>query len=810
MNKKLLSATIVLVFVCSLAPVSTGSSNGIYSSASGCGSSYCHGGSGGATVSISGLPSSYTPGQSYTIQVAVSGGPSGSNGGFSLEVDKGQFSTGMGIMAVKVNSAGDSATHTTNSYRSWGLTWTAPSAGSGTANFGVAGNAVNGDGSATSLDDWDTATYQVPESGGSQPNNPPTVTNLQLSPTDPVTTDTLTLTYNYQDQDSDPESGTVIHWYRNSSHVAALDNSTTVSPSFTTKGDSWYAEVTPSDGEDQGVMETSPTLNVINSIPNVNSASILPNSATEDDNLSLSVTSSDADNDQNTISGIEWYLDGAKVAAFDNDEEIPSVAIRYGDVWYAKVKVNDGEVDSDWFTTLNVTIGSNNLAPTVTNVDVGGPYFTTDDLIATASATDPNNDDITLEWEWIGTTYTTDTVPSSATTKGESWKVKVRATDGALYSDWVESASIVIQNSPPVLNSLSIDQDVIYFQNEATYTFDAEDADGDNLVPIEVWSLDGSELTLILKVTDSDSSNSNELEDVVEIINSPPTVSYDGLSSQNALSDLSPFVTTNDAKGDAVTLNWTWMRNGFLTEFEVDTIPADRIAPGDTWVAMVTPNDGFEDGEVLAIEFTITNLPPTATITAPDLLVRGLMVEFSATDSTDLDGSIDNAIWKIDGVPVHQGLTYKFIMPESIILEVKVFDDLGESSISESTFSSQAPPLATNLEAVVDGTDVKLSWTGDAEMWAISHNGEVVGTTAEQKYSFSPSLSGSHQFNVYPIVDGQQITIDSVSSISSVELSAGSAPDTPGPSESAGMVVSIILILIGVAGVVSTSLFRRD
>ncbi len=811
MNKGVISTFIILILLCSVLPTSEGSSNGKFNSASGCGSnSSCHGPSGGATVSMSGHPSSYTAGQTYTLSISVTG-PSGNNGGFSLEVNKGQLSTGgIGIMAVKVNSAGTSATHTTNSYRSWSVDWTAPSSGSGTVTFDVAGNAVNGMNGADNGDEWDTATYQVQEAGGSQPNNPPTATNLQLSPANPVTTDTLFLSYTYDDQDNDTELDSQIHWFRDNVHITALDDSMTVSPTFTTKGESWYAEVTPSDGEDSGTMKTSPTLTVINSMPVIESASINPSSATEDDNLSIIMTSSDADGDSRSISGIEWYLDGSKVSAFDGDSEIPSVAIRSGDVWHSRIKVNDGEVDSNWFTTLSITIGSNNQPPVIDSVSIQGTFTTVDDLVATAAASDPNQDTISLEWQWPGSTITTDTLPSYLTSKGESWKVMVRATDGALYSDWVESNSVIIQNSQPELITMNIDQETIFFQSEATYTYEAYDADGDTLIPVETWSLDEDELTLSLKVRDTEFSNSNDLSDTVIIINSPPTVSYSGPTIQTALQDLSPIVETGDANNDDVTTSWEWYRNGFLTSFESNFVPSSSIAAGDIWLAHVTPNDGIENGTVIEIYFSISNINPTALISTQDDLVRGMMVTFSAMDSTDEDGSIVNAIWSIDGVTVHQGLTYSFIMPDSIELEAKVFDDMGASDTYESTYSSQEPPLAVDLQIEIDGTEVALSWKGNAEMWAVAHNGEVVATTSENEYRYSPSLSGSHTFSVYPIVDNQQITIDSATSFGDVDLDAGTIPDAPGPSESLGLIFSIILMLIGIGGVSYSFIQRRD
>ena len=131
-------------------PTMEGKQNGIHNQAgSGCS---CHYGS-TATLSEN-FPSTYTAGQTYSIQISASGGVSGSNGGFNVVVDKGTLSTpGTGIMSVKVDSSGQSATHTTNSYRSWSFDWTAPSTGSGTTSVDIAVLTANGN-NANSGDGW--------------------------------------------------------------------------------------------------------------------------------------------------------------------------------------------------------------------------------------------------------------------------------------------------------------------------------------------------------------------------------------------------------------------------------------------------------------------------------------------------------------------------------------------------------------------------------------------------------------------------------------------------------------------------------
>ena len=807
MRMKLATVLLVSILMASTLPTSIGYSNGKFNSgSSGCS---CHGYN-VVTVSMSGQPSAYNPGTTYTLQIS-SGGGSGS-GGFSLDVNKGTLSTGVGIGAVKVNGAGNSATHTTANYRSWSVDWTAPSAGSGPVQFDISTVSANGNGRQGG-DTWGDTTITVPEGGSPPSNNAPSISNLQLSPLNPVTADTLTLTYSYQDSDNDPESGTQIRWYKDGQLVTSRNDQTTVPFSLTTKGEAWNVTVTPSDGTDNGTPVDSSNIIVINSIPVVNTAEITPSDALESDNLTLIHISSDADNDVVTISDTEWYVDGSKVSAFDGDTTIPSVAIRDGDVWYAKIKVNDGETDSDWFTTPDVNIGSDNTPPIITSVSItGGPHYTTDDLIATAQATDVDNDELSYEWDWPGTAggVASSTLPSFYTSKGESWKVRVRVTDGEEYSEWMESSAVIIRNSAPVLMNLEIDQDEVYFQNETTYTYDAYDADGDQLQATETWSNDGEIVTLTLSVYDDEMDNSNSLNDTVILVNSLPTLSYDGPLSQTALVDLAPSIISEDANGDNVILNWTWMRNGFMTD-EIDTsIPANKLGAGDIWTLMVTPNDGEDDGPMLVVDFTITNTPPIATISSPDSLIRGALVTYSASDSSDVDGAVVNAVWSIDGVIMHSGMTYTFVMQDEVTIELRVIDDLGASDVKSQTFFGTPPPVATNVNAELEDRDVVLTWKGNAEEWAIIHNGEQIDIVDSLSYKHTPTIEGIHNYSIFAVVDGQVIQEDSPGVSDSIELSASLVPESPGPSETAGLVFSIVLLVIGLLGLAYSFFPRRD
>ena len=796
------AAMLILIFVLALAsPLSEGKENGKFNTTSGQACGQCHYAT-SATPSLSGTPTEYSPGQTYSLTMSVTGGVSGTKGGFSLNVDKGSFSN-PGTSA-KINSGNNKqATHSNSNARSWTLNWNAPTSGSGTVTFSYAGLSANGNGLNTG-DGYGTGSKQVPESASS--NSPPSVSNVQVTPTSADTTEILTLSYNYNDGDGDSESGTQIRWYKNSGLITSRNDQSTVPSSFTSKGDSWYARVTPSDGTDLGSTVQSNSVNILNTAP-VASGSISPSTPMDDDDLTLSWSGSDADTDQTTLAGIEWFVDGSLVETFDDATTIPSIAIRSGDVWHARVMVNDGSMNSLWFTVPSVTVGSSNSAPAMSSVILLGTYTTVDDLVASALANDADGDPLTYEWQWVGSSITTNTLPSTLTTKGESWTVKCRATDGSAYSAWMESSPVTIQNSAPVIESLSIDQDTIWFQENATWSHVASDADGDQITILEQWSQNGDVLTLTIQARDTDMSLSPTVSDTVLIVNAPPSVSFDGELSQDSLSDLAPVFTTDDLNSDAVTLSYEWMRNGYTTSFNTSAIPANSLAPEDTWTVVVTPNDGMDDGETLLVEFTISNIAPSAAIQAHNNALIGVPTTLSASPSVDVDGVIFEVIWTIDSM-TYSGLTIQYVpTTASTNVSVTVYDYSGASSSMSMTLLATPAPTANNVNVKVVENEVTLSWSGDADEWAIYRDGAQIGTTTDNKWKDQPPIEGDYSYGVGAVVEGTAIPIYEETSAS---LAVDDSIEEPGPATTAGLIIGIVMILIGGAGVALSFIPRRD
>ncbi|MCS5536541.1 MAG: hypothetical protein NZ770_00405, partial [Candidatus Poseidoniaceae archaeon] len=152
-GKARLPIFIVVLMMISIAPVIDGKPTGKHNNSTGCSCHYAT----SATPNHD-FPSTYNPGQTYSIQISVTGGVAGTNGGFSLEVDKGSYSNaGSGV-----SFSGNSATHTNPNSRSWNLDWTAPSSGSGTVSVTLATLAANGNGENTG-DAVGTTTHSITE-----------------------------------------------------------------------------------------------------------------------------------------------------------------------------------------------------------------------------------------------------------------------------------------------------------------------------------------------------------------------------------------------------------------------------------------------------------------------------------------------------------------------------------------------------------------------------------------------------------------------------------------------------------------------
>jgi len=833
---------VCIILLLAVAPITQGKENGKLNSGTGCG---CHSQPGAnlATPSVSGLPSAYTPGSVYQLTVSVTGGVSGSGGGFSMDVDKGTFSY-FGF-AVGISSTGDSATHsiTGSSSRTWGFDWTAPSSGSGAANFQLAALTSNGNG-ADSGDRWGTLTIQVLENAPT--NQAPSASNAMLTPTDAKTADSLTLSYSYSDPDGNPESGTVITWYKDSiAQPQGTIPGKVVSSSLTAKNEQWYAEVTPSDGQDSGQTITSNTVTIQNTPPTVSTPAISPSQPSSNDDLSITISSSDDDQDVLTTE-IRWYLDGALVSELNDQSTVTSLATRDGDQWYVEIRVSDGEDTTVWKTSQTVTIGSTapvNNKPTISTLTIlpSNPY-TIDTLSLDFLSNDIDGDtivDTEIQWYRNGVlmpSITTTTLSSEQTSKSEQWGVHVRINDGTEWSDWEISSSVTILNTAPELDSISLDFSQAQTSQNITLSLSMSDLDGDAPASPETrWYKNGQEFTSIenqitlpssltskgdnwtvfVRANDGQEFSMNELSTSVEIINTIPNAIVE--LSHTSLEDLVLSVTNDDIDGDLVSNEITWYRNGFK-EGSLDgqsSVPAQLLGPGQVWSVDVIPNDGESNGSMVSSQITIENLAPTAQIDVEsEKLWDGEEIKVSAQNSTDSDGRIETYSWQWSdnngNSGTGSGKEYTFIPNGMVTLTLTVYDELGSNGYTSINLQTEAGPKVTSLEAYSMQEQVRLSWSwsGPEATFEILRNGDSITVISELEFVDTPLISGPTDYTIRPIIDGQGLHSGS----STIE---GFMVETIEPTESSvsttgGLITGLLFIILSIGSLSLIFIDRRD
>ena len=336
---------------------------------------------------------------------------------------------------------------------------------------------------------------------------------------------------------------------------------------------------------------------------------------------------------------------------------------------------------SNLYDTVSIPIRIN-TPPSEPSVILGPtPANTSSTLSCQASSTDPDGQALSYTYLWyqgsVLTSYTNSSLPSTATAKNQTWTCMVTPDDG-LTQGPTGSASITIDNSPPVITSTQILPGSSVSSTETlTCTVSANDADGESLTTDFVWTSNGNSVgtgqdldlaslnaqygdsfTCTATVTDSDGATASNSA-TATVSNVPPSISTLTLTptSPDTNSLLTVAAVAVDPEGDPITLTYQWRVNGVLqpvTGTELDG--SQYFTKGDFIAITVTPSDPTQSGTPTSATTTILNSAPTSASIAitPNSPVEGqddLICDIQSPAS-DADGdSIDYIItWEVDGV----------------------------------------------------------------------------------------------------------------------------------------------------------------
>jgi len=805
----------VLVLLAS-STLAVGNPNGKFNASNGCN---CHGGSQTTVPTLTGLPADYLPGDTYTLTVSMT--VTKIRGGFNLQVSDGQLApAGPG---VQVSSNGFQATHTTPTFSTWDVNWTAPPEGTGTVQFQLA--VLAGNGGSTSGDAKGTMSTTVTE--GDLTNDAPVATNLRITPDFPNTSDDLVATYTFSDENEDEESGTIYAWYRNGTLVPSATEATLPS-SATAKGERWSVDVTPSDGETFGELVRSANITVVNAAPRVVNLTASNQNPSSNNAVTLQFTVVDDDMDS-TSTSVRWLLNGTHAPSLDGEITLPSLATRDGDAWVGQVRASDGDNASPWYSSPTITVGGDNQPPVITSVRLadGVGVTSSSEVTMTYTSTDPEDDpvrDVNVEWyengSWVSDGTNANPLPADLTLRGERWHAMVRVFDGSNWSAWFTSASINITNSAPS-GTATLVHDNATVAEGLTVDVSTRDHDGDEVSVLDVlWQRNGVEVTehrgathllgsALAKgemwsatVSLTDGSNTTVLPSTnVTLVNARPHLEASVSTTLTSLQPAEVNLSTSDDDGDALTVETAWYRNDFLdaTLANRTTVPADRLAPGQTWRMVAVASDGETTTDPVEVAFTVRNLEPEAVITRLDNnLWMGEHLRVASSASTDPEGSVLTSHWTLNGHTT-TGEQPTLLLASSGTLMLTVTDEHGGSSTATMDLTAQQGPEVSDATATFDAQDstarLEWSWSGEDVTFNVLRNGQVIGQTTAMFFTDAPPFEGQHAYTVQPFTDNRTYQAGAAT----VVLDVMAEPMTTETGSTGGLVMFVLLMLGGIS-----------
>ncbi len=223
-----------------------------------------------------------------------------------------------------------------------------------------------------------------------------------------------------------------------------------------------------------------------NVAPIVRNVSISPASPGSDDDLTLAYEYFDVNGDPETGTTIRWS-NPALMAQFDGQLVIPSSATQRGETWRAQIVPNDGHAAGPLVFSPSVPIG--NSAPSASMLRIRPEVGARDgtELDASYSFFDADGDlesGTRLGWTESGVSQVgldgMRSVPGSNVHKGQVWQFIVEPSDGVDFGPIVRSATIAIENTPPVA-SAGLDLQVLERRGFRLDASGSIDVDGDPL-----------------------------------------------------------------------------------------------------------------------------------------------------------------------------------------------------------------------------------------------------------------------------------------------------------------------------------------
>lgn len=353
-------------------------------------------------------------------------------------------------------------------------------------------------------------------------------------------------------------------------------------------------------------------------------------------------------------------------------------------------------------------------------------------LTVTATAADPDGDDVVLTYVWTrdgeDVASIGPTIEASRTERGQKWVVAVTASDGKAQADPV-TAEVTIQNAPPLLDSVTLSPTAGLSSDTFVATAGTTaDPDGDTVTVRFRFEADGQvvqegpeselapgsiqrgqALTVVAIPNDGTDDGSPVTSGASTVGNSPPVLA--GAQIDPAMGDAATVFTCTplgfaDLDGDPEQYRYQWLIRGVISTIATATLAAPDISKGAGIQCDVTPNDGIVDGMAQrSITVTVQNALPvlSGVQIAPESPTEADTVTATLGTWSDADGDRPgyDYLWWVNGRIASTRRTLSpdsFNKDDSIYLQVTPEDgeDSGLPVLSSTiTAANTLPALAT-------------------------------------------------------------------------------------------------------------------
>jgi hypothetical protein len=430
---------------------------------------------------------------------------------------------------------------------------------------------------------------------------------------------------------------------------------------------------------------------------------------------------------------VEWIsnVDGTFFTDVANSSGLS--ALNYNQLSAGSHSVTVKVTDTDGLYDTAITNIRINTPPTPPTVQFTPPIAGTNDSIlgVASGSTDVDGDPVSNLYDWrlngVSMGNTTAQLPSSATTKGQTWTLRVTPNDGFVDGTFTD-ASITIANTAPIISLVDISPQNATTQDILTCSQTSSDPDGDFLTESFAWRINGNlassttnTLTgpfvtgdsIVCETTVSDGTDSSTLVSAPLIIsNGLPVITNVTLSPSNLYTNdlLTATVLAIDPDGDALSYTWDWSvdegSGPTIVMTDTTNTPTSTLDGltyfdrGHTIGVLVTVSDGSSSASLQSASISVMNTAPTVfnAIITPVNPVAGLDDLECTVQSSDADGDAVNLTysWLLNGASTNYSSA---IVPTSDIADGDIWVctvtcddgmDTGNSTTATTTVGANA------------------------------------------------------------------------------------------------------------------------